>query len=97
MSIANSCDVAALIRSRARWRAACITGLAAVGIVAMAGLQAPTPKRLVGISGGDSYIYRVYDDGSIDFIQADNQIKSSKGIPTWQSIAIDENLRRRER
>jgi len=54
-------------------------------------------KKIIGVSGGDSYIYRVYDDGSIDFIQADNQIKSVRGIPNWQEIPIDRSLVRQQR
>ncbi|MBX3378661.1 MAG: hypothetical protein KF805_01080 [Phycisphaeraceae bacterium] len=54
-------------------------------------------RKIIGVSGGDSYIYRVYDDGSIDFIQADNQVKSPRGIPNWQPIPIDLDLKRQQR
>ncbi len=54
-------------------------------------------KKIIGVSGGDSYIYRVYDDGSIDFIQADNQIKTVRGIPNWAEIPIDRSLVRQQR
>jgi len=54
-------------------------------------------RKVIGVSGGDSYIYRIYDDGTIDFIQADNQIKSPRGIPNWQEIPIDRSLIRQQR
>lgn len=68
-------------------------GALALGLL---GMQ-DTGKKIVGVSGGDSYIYRVYDDGTIDFIQADNQVKSPKGIPNWQRIPIDATLVRQQR
>ncbi|MBX3389427.1 MAG: hypothetical protein KF691_08225 [Phycisphaeraceae bacterium] len=72
----------------------CVTGALALGIF---GLQNHFERKVIGVSGGDSYIYRVYDDGSIDFIQADNQVKSAKGIPGWQAIPIDPSLKRQSR
>jgi len=76
-------------------RTAIAIGAAAIALC-LVGMQA-SGKKIIGVSGGDSYIYRVYDDGSIDFIQADNQIKTVRGIPNWQEIPIDRTLIRQQR
>jgi len=67
------------------------------GAIALCLVGQTAGKKIIGVSGGDSYIYRIYDDGSIDFIQADNQIKSPRGIPNWQEIPIDRSLVRQQR
>lgn len=79
------------------WKRTSIACAAAGLALGVFGFQNSAGKKIVGVSGGDSYIYRVYDDGSIDFIQADNQIKTAKGIPDWQAIPIDASLKRQSR
>ncbi|MGH7242022.1 MAG: hypothetical protein ACREJD_01220 [Phycisphaerales bacterium] len=79
------------------WKGTAIAAVAGGLAIGVAGLQSEPAKKVVGVSGGDSYIYRVYEDGSIDFIQADNQIKSPRGIPNWQQIPIDRGLVRQQR
>lgn len=79
------------------WRRTAIALGASALSVATFGFRNAPEKKVIGVSGGDSYIYRVYDDGSIDYIQADNQNKSPKGIPGWQPIPIDHALIRQNR
>lgn len=82
------------------WRLGAVAACAVAGFVALGGLNAQNgqgAKKVIGVSGGDTYIYRVYDDGSIDFIQADGSIKSPKGIPNWVAIPIDPDLKRQTR
>lgn len=86
---------AALERKVTFWKRIAIA--AGAGLVAACVVGQSSGKKVAGFSGGDSYIYRIYDDGSIDFIQADNQIKTAKGIPNWQEIPIDRSLIRQQR
>lgn len=86
----------ALQRKVTFWKRTAIAIGAGALALCLVGMQ-NSGKKIIGVSGGDSYIYRIYDDGSIDFIQADNQIKTVRGIPNWQEIPIDRSLIRQQR
>ncbi|MBS0189314.1 MAG: hypothetical protein JSS51_14715 [Planctomycetes bacterium] len=92
----SDCVVQKLEVSVKFWRRSAVTMGAAATVLALGAWNAD-PKKVIGVSGGDNYIYRVYDDGSIDFIQADNQVRSARGIPSWQPIPIDPSLPRQNR
>ncbi len=79
-------------RGRARKTASIVLTAAVVGLV-LGGMAGGSDRKIIGVAGGDNYLYRVYDDGSVDFLQVNSQIKSVRGIPGWQPIQIDPDLR----
>ncbi len=70
-----------------------MTGLLLVGAVN----PGKTGNQVIGVCGGDNYIYRVYDDGSVDFLSPGGSVRSARGVPPWAELAIDPNLVPRRR
>lgn len=63
-----------------------VTGLV-TGLAMGPGGQAD--RTVVGVSGGDRYIFRVYDDNTVDFLDLQSA-KTTQGIADWTMVAIDE-------
>lgn len=92
MNSSRSCRSVA--REARRWRviAGCLAcGLAGL-ILGATGLPQPN-ATVIGVSGGDSFIYRVWSDGAVDRLDVSGRVKSARGIATWGRIRIDPQLK----
>ena len=70
------------------------SAVASLGLAAGLALAplAQESRSVVGVCGGDRFLFRVYDDGSVHFLD----LKSSRtveGIAGWTPLAIDRNRR----
>jgi hypothetical protein len=81
-------------RQTKRWRV--IAGCLACGLggLVLGATGQPRPSAtVIGVSGGDSYIYRVWSDGAVDRLDVRGQVKTARGIATWGRIKIDTQLK----
>ena len=77
---------------------AMLTGYAGIALLGLfvnllaAGLAlSPTAqdsRSIIGVSGGDLYLFRVYDNGDVQFLDL-KSAKTAKGIAGWTPLAID--------
>ena len=79
---------------RSLWKTAalCLCAVAASGLL-LAAAQ-PAGPRVIGVCGGDKVIYRVYDDGRVDYLVTERAPSSSVGSADWARLPIDPNLTR---
>lgn len=77
-----------------RWRV--IAGSLACGLggLILGATGQPQPSAtVIGVSGGDDFIYRVWSDGAVDRLDVRGRVKTARGIATWGRIKIDPQLK----
>ena len=64
--------------------------IGALGLAAGLALSpaAQDSRRVTGVSGGDRYLFRVYDNGDVQSLDL-KSAKTAKGIAGWTPLAID--------
>lgn len=70
------------------------SAIAALGLAAGLALapHAQESGTIVGVCGGDRFLFRVYDDGAVHFLDL-KAAKTVEGIAGWTPLPIDHNRR----
>lgn len=55
---------------------------------------APVVPEITHYTAGDNRLYRIWDDGSVDYLIVDFAHGSVEGIPGWARVHIDPSLSR---
>lgn len=63
------------------------------GLLVASAMALAPQRQWVGVAGGDTMLYQVFDDGSVKYLNTGSRVKTAKGIPTWAELAIDPELR----
>ena len=93
-------DTASLQRSVRFWKRSTLgmLGLAAIGstlaFTQPSRQSQPPPRELVGVAGTNAAIYRIYSDGSVDYLIHDLGTVYANGIPDWCPLPINKTLTR---
>jgi len=84
----------ALLRRRVRvWRAVAIGTVVGATLLAGLGMRSGAGREVIGVAGGDDFIYRIWSDGGVDRLNVSGDVRTSRGIASRARVKIDPSLR----
>ena len=81
-------------RPRNPWKFACL-GILLLGSAGLLAAQTqPGRSQFIGVCATDKTLYRVYEDGRVDYLMTEKAPASSKGAADWAPLSIDTHYTR---
>ncbi|MCC6322397.1 MAG: hypothetical protein IT438_13290 [Phycisphaerales bacterium] len=75
--------------NRNPWQLACLSMLALAGAALLGGQTQPSRSPYIGVCASEKILYRVYEDGRVDYLVTEKAPSSGKGAADWAPLPVD--------